>query len=129
MNSQTIYGAQQATDVIKGGEHNVYNTKNGMLVIADIVDGGRDDEEYGGGFRADNGEWIYGVMYTMIDPKDATDILKEYDSLSDYALAEIPAPGTCVPNRLRFCPTDSPDELREFFEGLYEEENEGWKQE
>ena len=120
------FGVQQAVDAIKSGDYNIYNAVNGTLVIADVVSGDHDDTEYDGGFRADNGEWLYGVMYTSISPEDIPDILKRYETITEYALAEIPAPGTCASGRMRFVPADSPDDLREFFTELFKEEPNGW---
>ena len=123
------FGVQQTAEAIASGEHNVYNTETGTIVVADIVSGDHDDTEYDGGFRAGNGEWIHGVMYTKIRPEDRCSILETYDTLGDYVLAEIPAPGTCAPGRLQFVPADSPEDIKEFFTGLFEKEPDGWRQE
>jgi len=110
----------------------VYNTKNGLLVITDVVEfDGRTKkellEQYNGyGIEDNNGEWLLALMYCNIDPDRAHELRQEYGSLCEYALGAVPAPGTGVADRMGDCGIMCFSDIVEFFKWCYKEEPDGW---
>lgn len=110
----------------------VYNTKNGLLVITDIVDfDGRTKkellEQYNGyGIEDNNGEWLLALMYCNIDPDKAQELRRDYGSLCAYALGAVPAPGTGAADRMGDWDIMCFGDIVRFFEECYEEEPDGW---
>ena len=117
--------ADEAISYMQSGNASLCNTESGVILIPDIVDGGdRDDEEYG--FRAGNGDWIYGVMEGVIPPEKISEIINEGESLEQYALGHFPAPGTLADNKLiQFC-TDSAEDLKDLILEFFAEEPPSW---
>lgn len=113
-------------------DSSVYNTKNGLLVIPDVVEIDEQTKEellerYNGyGVKSNNRLWLLGVMYCYIDPAKAQELLQKEGTLSDYALGAIPAPGTCAANRMDDYGIMCFSDLVHFFRELYKEEPEGW---
>lgn len=110
----------------------VYNTKNGLLVITDVVEfDGRTKkellEQYNGyGIEDNNGEWLLALMYCNIDPDRAHELRQKYGSLCEYALGAVPAPGTGVADRMGNCGIMCFSDIVEFFKWCYKEEPDGW---
>ena len=117
---------KEFAEVISEGTKSLYNTISGMLLITDLVDGaGRENEEYG--MRAGNGDWLYGVMTCKVDPEKREEYEAEYGSLMEYALGCIPAPGTCVPNRMGFIPIDEIADIKTLATWLLQFPSNGWE--
>ena len=110
----------------------VYNTKNGLLVITDVVEfDGRTKrellEQYNGyGIEDSNGEWLLNLMYCYVDPDMAHELRQKYGSLCEYALGAVPAPGTGVADRMGDCGIMCFSDIVDFFKWCYKEEPEGW---
>lgn len=122
---ENLCTAKKAAELFAGGKAAIYNRKTGMLVIPDIVDGAdRESEEFG--FRAGNGEWIYGFMDCIVPMEDADKLMADGESLEQYALGCVPAPGTLASIRMGQVSLNNKEEAIEAFEDLFSESPSGW---
>ena len=104
---------------------NIYNTKTGLLLIPDVVDGDRYDES--SGFRLPDNDWLYGYNICQLDPARYDEYIEDSGSVVEYALGHIPAAGTCAPNRMDYWEAYDEDDLNDLADELLAEA-EGWKE-
>lgn len=122
---ESIFTPEEAAARMIRGNVTVYNKKTGIILIPDLVDGAdREMEEFG--FRAGNGDWMYGMMGAVILPETAEPIIEAEESLDDYALGTIPAPGTCAKDRMMQLCANSAEEIKEMFKDFFAKAPMGW---
>ena len=82
MKYEGIYTPEEAAARMIRGNVTIYNKKTGIVLIPDLVDGSdRENEEFG--FRAGNGDWMYGMMGAIVLPEIAEPIIAAEESLDD----------------------------------------------
>lgn len=122
---ESVLTPEEATARMVRGNATIYNKKTGIILIPDLVDGdGRENESCG--FRAGNGDWMYGMMGAIVPPDVAKPIIAAEESLDDYALGHYPAPGTGAKDRMMQLSADSAEEVKEMFLDFFAKAPEGW---
>ena len=122
---ENVFTPEEAAARMNGGNATVYNKKTGIILIPDLVDGAdRENEEFG--FRAGNGDWMYGMMGAIVLPEIAEPIIAAEESLDEYALDSIPAPGTCMKDRMIQLCANSAKEIGEMFKDIFADIPTGW---
>ena len=125
MKYEGIYTPEEAAARMIRGNVTIYNKKTGIVLIPDLVDGSdRENEEFG--FRAGNGDWMFGMMGAIVLPEIAEPIIAAEESLDDYTLGTIPAPATCAKDRMMQLCANSAEEIREMFRDFFSDVPAGW---
>ena len=118
--------SEVAAEFLLSGTASLYNTKTGMLLIPNLVDGA-DKTPSDAGCRCDTGDWMYGLMSANIPPEKGDDLMMEpEESLEEFALDNIPAPGTCAPDRMEQLPVQDKDDLKALLADIFKECPDGW---
>ena len=119
-----VNSAKQAAAAIAGGSSYLYNKDTGRLIAAETISGPEASEE-DTGFRAKNGDWIFGLIDFTICPSKEEEIRSRYGTLEQYVLAFRSIPGSRLSKSLETVDAESFEDVLEFFSDIFNEEGFG----